>query len=234
MAGGDIKALPFVRRLQASHSYGIVLALILVSFAFSAAAPDERWSRAVSVVLHGVTLLVALWTSGAHEPVLQLALLAVLTGFAISTVSLLEGSNISLGLVGLISGLMVALVPFAIVRGMLRMGEVRRETIFGALSVYLLVGMFFAFLFNGIGLIDPKPFFAQGTDGTTPDYLYYSFTTLTTTGYGDLTAAGQLGRTFSNIEQLIGQAYLVTIVAFIISRLRPRRARPHSEGDVRP
>jgi Ion channel len=159
---------------------------------------------------------------------------AVLAGFAISTVSLLEGSNISLGLVGLISGLMVAVAPFAIIRGMLRMGEVRRETIFGALSVYLLVGMFFAFLFNGIGLIDPEPFFAQGTDGTTPDYLYYSFTTLTTTGYGDLTAAGQLGRTFSNIEQLIGHAYLVTIVAFVVSRLRPRGARAQGGGDVRP
>jgi hypothetical protein len=157
--------------------------------------------------------------------VMQAALVAVVAGLVISTISLIEGSDISLGVVGLISGLMVALAPITIVRGMIKLGEVRAQTIFGALSVYLLVGMFFAFLFNGIGLIDRAPFFAQGTDGTTPDYLYFSFTTLTTTGYGDLTAAGQLGRTFANIEQLIGQAYLVTIVAFVVSRLRPRRAR---------
>jgi hypothetical protein len=221
---GKVRRMRVVRRLEASHSYGIVLALIVVSFSFTAAAPDERWSRAVSVVLHSATLLIALWTSEAHPRVLHVAVIAVLTAYVISIVSLIEGSEISLGVVGLIAGLMVALAPIAIAHGMVRLGEVRAQTIFGALSVYLLVGMFFAFLFNGIGLIDPAPFFAQGTDGTTPDYLYFSFTTLTTTGYGDLTAAGQLGRTFSNIEQLVGQAYLVTIVAFVVSRL-PRRAR---------
>jgi hypothetical protein len=220
---GKTEIVGLVRRLEASHSYGLVFTLILISFCFTAGAPDGRWSRAVNVFLHGVTLLVALWTSEADKRVMKVALVAVLTGFGISTVSLIEGSNISLALVGFISGLMVALVPFAIVRGMLRYGEVRRRTIFGALSVYLLIGMFFAFVFNGIGLIGHGPFFAQGTDGTTPDYLYYSFTTLTTTGYGDLTAAGQLGRTVSNVEQLIGQAYLVTIVAFVVSRLPGRR-----------
>jgi hypothetical protein len=86
--------------------------------------------------------------------------------------------------------------------------------------------MFFALVFDGIGLIDSGPFFAQGIDGTIPDYLYFSFTTLTTTGYGDLTAATQLGRTVANVEQLVGQAYLVTIVAFVVSRWRPRR--PHT------
>jgi Ion channel len=222
---GKVRRMRVVRRLEASHSYGIVLALIVVSFTFTAAAPDERWSRAVSLVLHSATLLIALWTSGAHPRVLHAAVGTVLAAYVISIATLVEGSDISLAIVGLIAGLMVALAPIAIARGMVRLGEVRAQTIFGALSVYLLVGMFFAFLFNGIGLIDPEPFFAQGTDGTIPDYLYYSFTTLTTTGYGDLTAAGQLGRTLSNIEQLIGQAYLVTIVAFVVSRLRPRRAR---------
>ncbi len=218
-----------VKRLEASHSYGLVFILIVITFSFTAASPDERWSRLVSVTLQGTTLIVALWTSEAHRHVLRLATAAVVVAIAVSTASVIEGSSVSRGIVGFIIGLLSVLAPLTIARGMIRVGEVRAQTIYGALSIYLLVGIFFAFVFNGVGLIDPKPFFAQGgaanagADGTMPDYLYFSFTTLTTTGYGDLTPAGQLGRTLANIEQLFGQAYLVTIVAFAVSRLPSRR-----------
>ena len=50
--------------------------------------------------------------------------------------------------------------------------------------------------------------------------LYFSFTTLVTLGYGDYTAAGELGRTFAISEALIGQLYLVTVIALLISRIR--------------
>ena len=56
-------------------------------------------------------------------------------------------------------------------------------------------------------------------NATTSDYLYFSFTTMTTTGYGDLTAATDLGRSFAITEQLIGQIYLVTVVAVIVGNL---------------
>ena len=57
------------------------------------------------------------------------------------------------------------------------------------------------------------------------DYLYFSYVTLTTTGFGDLTAESDLGRTFVVVEALFGQIYLVTIVALIVSNLRPGAAR---------
>ena len=56
---------PFLRRLQASRSYGFVLLLVLATFAFVAAAPDEQWAHAVLVLLLVLTLGVALWTSAA-------------------------------------------------------------------------------------------------------------------------------------------------------------------------
>ncbi len=67
-------------------------------------------------------------------------------------------------------------------------------------------------------------FFANGEAATGARCLYFSFTTLTTVGYGDLTAASNLGHTLSVTEALLGQIYLVTIVSVIISNLRPRRA----------
>ena len=68
--------------------------------------------------------------------------------------------------------------------------------------------------------VSDLPFFAGGVNGNQNDFLYYSLATLTTTGYGDFTAAGELGRTFSVLEALFGQIYLVTVVALLVSNLR--------------
>jgi hypothetical protein len=53
-------------------------------------------------------------------------------------------------------------------------------------------------------------------------YLYFSFTTLTTVGFGDLTAGSDAGRMLAVMEALLGQLYLVTVVAFIVATRRPR------------
>ena len=102
-------------------------------------------------------------------------------------------------------------------------GQVTGETLSGVLSIYLLAGMFFSFAFAAVGVIGDEPFFAEVTDPNRSDYLYFSYTTLTTTGFGDFTAATEFGRTLSVVEALVGQIYLVTIVALIVSNLRPRR-----------
>ena len=65
--------------------------------------------------------------------------------------------------------------------------------------------------------VDEHP--AQGTDGTVSLRLYFSYVTLATLGYGDYTAAGDLGHTLAIVEALFGQLYLVTVVAVLVSRL---------------
>jgi hypothetical protein len=83
--------------------------------------------------------------------------------------------------------------------------------------------MFFSFAFNVTQQISGDPFFSGAVDGDVSDFLYFSFSTLTTTGYGDLTAGTDLARSFSITEALIGQIYLVTVVAVIVANLRPSR-----------
>ena len=86
--------------------------------------------------------------------------------------------------------------------------------------------MAFSFLFGAIEDVGGEPFFNNGVAGTPNDFLYFSLATLTTTGYGDFTAATELGRAMSVTEALIGQIYLVTVLAVIVSNIgrRPRRA----------
>ena len=95
----------------------------------------------------------------------------------------------------------------------------------GVLCVYLLIGSAFAFAYGIISALDDGNFFAQQHGGTISDFLYFSFVTQTTTGYGDLTAADDLGRSLAITEALTGQIYLVTVVALIVGNLG--RARIH-------
>jgi voltage-gated potassium channel Kch len=95
------------------------------------------------------------------------------------------------------------------------------------LCLYLLLGMAFAFLYAVLDDVATRSFFAHGINGTpagTPnDFLYFSLVTMTTTGYGDFVAHTELGRTFAVTEALIGQIYLVTVLAVIVSNVRRRR-----------
>jgi hypothetical protein len=103
-------------------------------------------------------------------------------------------------------------------------GEVNTRSVAGAICVYILLGMIFLFAYSVISTLGTGPFFAQGTDGTRALRLYFSYTTLATLGYGDYTAAGNLGHTIAVLEALLGQLYLVTVVAVVVTRLgRPTR-----------
>jgi hypothetical protein len=95
---------------------------------------------------------------------------------------------------------------------------------FGVLCLYLLIGLAFGTVFAFVDEVGDRPFFTSGA-ADRDDFLYYSFSTLTTTGYGDLIAATDVGRSLSITEALIGQIYLVTIVAMIVGNLRPAPRR---------
>jgi Ion channel len=120
---------------------------------------------------------------------------------------------------GILSFLLVVAAPVVIARAIARRGVVDIHTVLGALCIYVMLGMLFAFLFGTIGDVISEPFFAQTTHATSADYLYFSFVTLTTTGYGDFTAGTGLGRAVAVFEALSGQLYLVVIVALLVGRM---------------
>jgi voltage-gated potassium channel Kch len=97
---------------------------------------------------------------------------------------------------------------------------------FGVLCLYLLAGLLFSVAFVTIDQVSDTPFFASSHAHGRDDFLYFSYTTLTTVGYGDLVAATNLGRSLAITEALVGQLYLVSVVAVIITNLRPAKPRP--------
>ena len=99
------------------------------------------------------------------------------------------------------------------------------STLAGVLAVYLLAGMFFSFLYGVVGAIDPDRLFNHVADGTREDQLYFSFVTLCTVGYGDLTPVAGWARGIAVAEMLVGQILLVTIVSLIVSNPLGARRR---------
>jgi voltage-gated potassium channel len=209
-----------VARLHASHSYRGVLVLVSATLVFASVAGDAFWTGSVLLVLEAWMLVVALWSAGLARTSSRTLIGIFASATVVALVSLAADSDRAAGVVGLVSGLVVAATVVAIAVGVIDQDEVNAHSITGAVCVYLLFGLLFQFLYSAVALIGSGDFFAQGTVGTRALRLYFSYVTLATLGYGDYTPAGDLGHTIAVLEALLGQLYLVTVLALLVSRLR--------------
>ena len=185
-------------------------------------------AQSLVTTLLGVTLLLAFWAGGMPRQRLRRAAIPVAALVLAVDIALIAGEGQTVnGITRLASGALIALAPPAIVVGVLRTLRSERavtvDVVFGALCLYLLAGMLFAFAYGAVDNLGGSPFFDQGLATTPSRCLYFSFTTLTTVGYGDLTARSNLGHTLAVIEALVGQIYLVTVVATIVGNIGSRR-----------
>jgi uncharacterized membrane protein len=201
--------------------YALLLGVLVLSFAVQGISTPGPGEQVLVTVLLATALQLAWWTADAKPQVMRISLAL---GVVVIVASIAEAAAGSVDGVAsrLANMLVVALAPPAVVVGVGRSlrarGQVTVATVYGVLCLYILIGMFFAFVFGAIDHLG-HAFFAQDVDATVSNCLYFSFTTLTTVGYGDLTAATNLGHTLSVTEALTGQIYLVTVVSVIVSNL---------------
>ena len=206
---------------RTEYRFGLVLVLLLTTFVVLMIGSSSTWMRPVVVALAGTTLVAALFAADVSIRLRHLATIVSAGAFiaALSTVGLGRTGD---GLAALLSAALVTVAPIAIARSVVRRRVIDVQTVLAALTIYVLLGMLWAFVYSVLGHFGSSPFFAQPVVPTSADYLYFSFITQTTVGYGDLSAATNSGRACAVLEALIGQLYLVTIVAVVVSRLRPR------------
>jgi hypothetical protein len=210
---------------QPQFRYGLVFLLVLTLLVIEVLTPDDAWGRAVGLALAGAALAVAIGTSRVRRQVRRrwsrmVGVLAFVVVVGAAT-----------GLIGaagvfLVATALLAAIPFALAGGLLRLIStqgVTLQAVAGALTLYLVIGELFASMIAFVSHIESGPYFAQGTHVPGGVRVYYSFTVLTTTGFGDYTAAQSSGRALAVLEMLTGQLYLVTVIGLVVGNYAGRR-----------
>jgi len=217
------------RRLSRSFveadSYGFVLLLVMVTYTVSVSI-TQTWAASIVLTVQVATVWFTLRTSQARPAVRRAADILLYIATAAAVVSFfLHQSDVERGGVFVVCSLLYLIAPFSIVRHLILRQDVDAETLLGAITAYLLIGMFFAFAYKAAGIFGSVPFYGTAGRGSLSQDLFFSFVTMTTVGYGNLVPAANPGQSLAVLEALIGQLFLVVAVGKIISSYRPRRER---------
>jgi Ion channel len=229
LAGQTISArrgMSFAERLRAPDSYGLLLGAIGVVAISAGLLGSFASGRIAIVALLGVTLLFAFRTSRISVRAQRVALVLVVAAIVVVSVAVTAGSErLAAVVAGGVNAVLAIGALVAIMRRLLRHHLViTGTTVAGAACAYLLIGLLFASVYTFLAGASAEPFFVQASADRSIDHLYFSFVTLTTVGYGDLTAAGDVGRMLAAGEALTGQLFLVTVVALVVGNIgRTRR-----------
>jgi hypothetical protein len=219
-----------IQAFSSPDSYGLVLLLILVTYALSAALTTS-WAVSLVLFVQIATIWVTLQASQAHRHLRQVTSAILVIAAIAAILHLFIPRETVGGVMAVVSGLLYVVAPVIIVRRLVLRRTVDTQTLLGAIAAYLMVGMGFAFAYQALGALQAGPFFGSQGEGPFPQYLFFSFTTLTTTGYGNLVPDANPGQTLAVLEMLIGQLFLVTAVARVVSAWQPAQGRGPTEPD---
>lgn len=195
---------------------------------------SKAWGLSIILVAQIATVSIILRISRAPHLIRVVAAASLLVAVAAAILGLILHREIADRFLPAVSGLLYLIAPVSILRHLIRRTAVDQETVLGAVSAYLLIGMFFAFVYRAAAANQATAFFGAQGDGTFAQDLFFSFTTLTTTGYGNLVPAENPGQSFALAEMLIGQLFLVTAVAKVINSYQPVRRGLAVEGPDSP
>jgi len=212
--------------LLGSDGYLVVLLLTILSVIMIPIDETFRIGPIVTTLVLGLLVIVTLTRSKVRPWQRKLGLVVVLLSVVLATALAVDGRSATtvaarekwLGAAASASYFLVLALCFpAILKRAFSHRKVTLNTVTAALAAYLILGLIFTSAFRFVNIVSP-PFFSQ-TSVTPFTYEYFSYVTLTTVGYGDYTAASNAGRTLAMVEALIGQVFLVTIVAMVVSNL---------------
>jgi hypothetical protein len=223
------------RAERVRDAFGLVLVLVLATYVLASLLDNRGWSAVILTVATSATSVVALTSSHVKAGFVRGAIwLSVLT-VGLVVIAAISDERTWLNLASLIQIALLAVAMAAVLRRVVTTAEVGSRTILGAISVYTVLGILFTFIYGTIDRIQSGPFFEAVSHPEGSDFIFFSYTTLTTTGYGNLVPGGQPGRMISGLEMMIGQIFLVTLVAGLVSLWRPgealrRRQAKRTEG----
>jgi hypothetical protein len=231
----------FRQAARAPDSYGLLLLLLLIDYVILSIGWTGPWALVVTTLFIGLTALLAFHTSRIGGLVFKWVVVSVGLALIASIVAATLGEDRAEGVAFIIMALLVVTCPVAILSRVIHHTSVTLETLLGAICVYVLIGLLFAYVDIAYQLLGGTSYFAQPGHHGPSDFVYFSFITMTTVGYGDLSPAQGLPRTTAVLEALSGQVFLVVLVSRLVAMYTPtsaatRRARLRArlEGGASP
>jgi Ion channel len=224
---------PFMRRpgehwtrfaTRVANAYGVVLLLVVAIYVLSSLVYFRGWGAVALTAVTAACTTVALVSSDSHPPLPRVSMGVGSAAVALALASALgAGGGTLLAIAALAQVALLAVAAGEILGTVLQEHEVNFRTILGAISVYVMLGILFTWVYVAVDKLQSGSFFGQSLQ--VGDFVFFSITTLSTTGYGNLVPAAQPGRMISGIEMLVGQIFLVTLIAGLVSLWRPGLAR---------
>ncbi len=217
---GQLRLLPPSRE-PGTRRYGLLLLILVVTYLLSAFTVGN-WVSAVQVLLFLAVVLIALRNGRLHRRTAQAVGAGLLLGSVVAAIlQVADPSGPGAALASAWTALVLLLAVFFIVRQVLAQPDISLQSIFGVLSAYMMIGLIFSAVYVAMWKFSSDPsFFANGDTPNSKLFQYFSFTTLTTLGYGDFTAAGDGGRAVAVLEAMVGQMFLATLVARLVAGFR--------------
>jgi len=211
--------------------YGLLLLVLVGTYLFSAFNGTHLTTEA-QIVLFALMLLLAMRSSPLPGRWPLVTCTVTVAGSAAAFGAVQAGTQGGAGAAELWKTLVLLMTAVVVVRRVLAKPTVTIQSIYGALSAYLIVGLMFAACYAAIQQLGGTDFFANHEPANAQTLQYFSFTTLTTLGYGDFTAAGSGGRSIAVMEALTGQVFLATLVARLVAAYQGpgTRTRPQPPG----
>jgi hypothetical protein len=199
-----------------NERYFFLLGLLVVDICVIGLAGAGRWATFSYTPITAATLLLALRTSEARRRTMRIAWAAAGIAVLASLLVAITGSKHLIGYVYFMLFALLLISPLAIARRIVTSRRVTLRLLVAAICVYLMIGLLFTFVYLGVNGVHPS-FFAQGPQKDPSIYLYFSFITMTTVGFGDFTPGSSLPRVLVVFEAMLGQVFLVTAVARLVS-----------------
>lgn len=201
--------------------FGALLAVVLLSFVTTPLVVERELGGLVVGLQTGAIVLLALVSSGVPRRIVLWSTVVVVAAVVVVGSEAVYADGVAAAWASAVVTALLAVTPFLVLRRVLRQPRITVASIAGSLSAYLLIGLTFGSLFRTISAVDGDAFSQVLGESAN----YFSFVTLTTLGFGDITPASDLARSLVTLEAVLGQVVLVTLVARSVSALGEERVR---------
>jgi cation transport ATPase len=182
---------------------------------------SSRWINDLQLTLFTIAGLLEIRNSRIRK---RYARVLAASGFVVSLLMIVianhHGGLAGRGVASIWTALLLLVIVVMILRQILAAQTVTLQSIYGAISTYMIIGLMFAAIYAAIYFLHDQNFFANHQRGDVSNFQYFSFTTLTTLGYGDFTAMDLGGRAVAMLEAMTGQIFLATLVAKLVATFR--------------